>query len=1174
MTKTLLNFTEKDIEGIADSLAILERGRKYYWAGRVKSVKTNGNNVSANVVGTELYEVNIYFENGKLDGDCTCPYNYGCKHMVAVLCKLLDNRHSLKVSKLASGKGKSSLFSGISPESAIKPFVEIAGSNWMEIFCKAYDIINSKKIKIKLTKPDRTLAKIYDGKTYNVEMRKSHIASYRYNFLNRCSCNEFLDRNFCAHIASVLFLMLKKAYPEAIAKHEAETRKKLTEEKYNILISQLAKNAAIINSSKNYKLAFEFEKNHDRLLFRLKKAPVLKGGKIGNFSSISENFIKNNYKNFSEDERRILDTLFNSLENSEVYHDHTIKDSFSSSRDMELLQILRELYAKEPERFSGIHLPDEKALVEFSVINFRSHKKKMYRINIMARIGANVFNLNNQDVLILGQEKAWVYKSDGGRGILAEVATEGQRLKSLIKVSGMEMDEDFFHKFIDDHYLRLSELGNIELPKEHVVNEISDIYPKPRLFLKDYSSYFCIELRFLYGDKETTCSTNYDIMFRDKNSRIIKIKRNKEEEEKLASILASNTTRQNGTFLPLGDPLLWLTETANNLIAQGFEIYGHDKLLNCRIRSEKPFLKLGISSGINWFDLEAEASYGKEKVSFKEIASALSRHERFVKLSDGTLGVIPKKWLSQLSGVIGFLDKGDNANIFRASTAQIEIIESLLGIANKASIDEKYESIRKKFKAFREIRSVELPKNINGELRPYQKAGYDWLYFLKEFSFGGCLADEMGLGKTLQVLALLLNEKQSGNKEPSLIVVPTSLVFNWVNEIQKFTPSLTKYVHHGHVRASSAEALPDVDIIITTYGTLKNDEKILKNKNFHYIVLDESQKIKNPFAKVTKAAYTLKSKHRLVLTGTPIENNYLDLWSQFAFLNPGLLGNMDYFKESFMNSMEKTKQEERMAALRNMINPFILMRKKETVDQQLPEKQITTLYCKMNHEQRDAYESWKEKYRREIQESIEQHGFMQSKLKILQGIMRLRQVCNHPRLVDESFTGESGKFSLLSNHIEEVIGSGHKALVFSSFVKMLHLFRDYFSSKGIKFSYLDGGTRDREAEVDKFQNDPDVKIFLISIKAGGFGLNLTAADYVYIIDPWWNPAVEMQAIDRAHRIGQTNKVFIYKAITKDSIEEKILELQNSKLEIVKKVITSEDGIFKQLNKDDINNMFG
>ncbi|NCC70771.1 DEAD/DEAH box helicase, partial [bacterium] len=339
------------------------------------------------------------------------------------------------------------------------------------------------------------------------------------------------------------------------------------------------------------------------------------------------------------------------------------------------------------------------------------------------------------------------------------------------------------------------------------------------------------------------------------------------------------------------------------------------------------------------------------------------------------------------------------------------------------------------------------------------------------------------------------------------------------------------------------------------------------------IILDESQQIKNPSTRIAKAVYSLKAKNKLVMTGTPIENNLVELWSQFSFLNPGFLGKFDFFKNNFLKKISEEKDKEKMLALKNMINPFLLMRKKKLVAKELPEKQISILYCEMNEKQRKFYEIWKNKIREEIKDAIEEGGFLNAKLKILQGLTRLRQICNHPKLVDESYIGSSSKIDLIFDQIQEIIEEGHKILIFSSFIGMLKIVKEKFDVLNIDYSYLDGQSKNRQDIVNEFIENEKKKIFLISIKAGGLGLNLTVADYVFIIDPWWNPAIEMQAIDRVHRIGQKKNVFVYKTIVKDSVEEKIIELQESKKELIENLISSEEGIFKNLNQKDIDKIF-
>jgi non-specific serine/threonine protein kinase len=406
-----------------------------------------------------------------------------------------------------------------------------------------------------------------------------------------------------------------------------------------------------------------------------------------------------------------------------------------------------------------------------------------------------------------------------------------------------------------------------------------------------------------------------------------------------------------------------------------------------------------------------------------------------------------------------------------------------------------------------------------------------------------------------------------------LIIAPTSVLFNWQREIEKFTPDIDYLLHYGTKRIRDVRRLRKKSLILTTYGHLRRDISFLKDINFHYVVLDESQNIKNPHSDTAQAARNLISANRLALTGTPVENNTLELWSQFSFLSPGLLGAQGFFKENFMRPIEKEQNEQIASTLKKIIFPFILRRTKEEVVKELPPKIENVIYSPMSEGQQKIYDQVRDSYRNTIAEEIASKGLGKSAMRVLEGLTKLRQVACHPLLVDKQFEDEAGKFEALKLMIEEIISEDHKVLVFSQFVKMLTVMREYLDEEAIEYSYLDGSTKDREGAVNKFQEEKDIRIFLISLKAGGVGLNLTAADYVIHYDPWWNPAVEMQASDRAHRIGQTKKVFSYKLISKDSVEEKILKLQQQKKQLVQKLITTEGGYYKSLNKEDIIDLF-
>ena len=465
-----------------------------------------------------------------------------------------------------------------------------------------------------------------------------------------------------------------------------------------------------------------------------------------------------------------------------------------------------------------------------------------------------------------------------------------------------------------------------------------------------------------------------------------------------------------------------------------------------------------------------------------------------------------------------------------------------------------------------------MPAAFNGTLRPYQKAGYNWMRFLSEYNFGGCLADDMGLGKTVQTLALLQAQTEHSSGQASLLVMPTSLIYNWQIEASKFTPNLRVLVYTGTNRDKNAEQFANYDLVVTSYGITRIDIDILSSYYFNYVILDESQAIKNPDSLIAKCVTELKSRHRLILTGTPLENSTFDLWSQMSFINPGLLGAAKYFKNEFQQPIEKRGDIDKTRKLNVIIKPFILRRQKSQVARDLPEKFESVKYSQMTPEQEEKYEEVKSHYRNQILDTIEKSGIKKSQLLLLQGLTKLRQIANHPKMVEPDFEGGSGKLEDITYMIESAISEGHKILVFSQFVKHLSIVKEFLEDRKVDFTYLDGSTKDRQGQVEKFQNNEDIKVFLISLKAGGLGLNLTKADYVFLLDPWWNPAIEEQAVDRAHRIGQVNTVFTYKFITRNTVEEKILALQKNKLKLANDLITTEESFIKKLTTEDISEL--
>jgi SNF2 family DNA or RNA helicase len=611
----------------------------------------------------------------------------------------------------------------------------------------------------------------------------------------------------------------------------------------------------------------------------------------------------------------------------------------------------------------------------------------------------------------------------------------------------------------------------------------------------------------------------------------------------------------------------WLNENRVNLLNLGFEVsqpQSNDK----KYFVGKAVIEVEVKENIDWFDIHARIRFGEFEIPFKELRKLILKKKVEFKLPNGEIAIIPEAWLTRYADLFALSEtEGDKEKpVLRKH--HLNLVKELEdGNLAKVHISEKLRSLG----AFSGIKSYPLPGGFVGELRPYQKAGYNWLRFLNEFRLGGCLADDMGLGKTVQTLALLQEEKEAGHGT-SLLIMPTSLIYNWEMEAARFTPGLKVLNYTGTLRNKDVSRFEKYDIVLTSYGITRLDVELLQKFYFNYIILDESQVIKNPSSNIAKAVRELKSRYKLVLTGTPLENTTMDLWSQISFINPGLLGSQTYFRNEYQVPIEKKGDEAKSKKLNAIIKPFVLRRHKSQVATELPAKVEYIQHCVMTPEQEKRYEEVKSYYRGRILDLIDKEGIGNSRFMILEGLTKLRQLANHPKMIEPSYTGDSGKLEDIIHMLENAMSEGHKVLVFSQFVKHLSLVQHHLRAHKVDYAYLDGASIDRREQVERFNRDPNVKAFLISIKAGGLGLNLTEADYVFILDPWWNPAVEAQAIDRAHRIGQKRKVFTYKFITRNTVEEKILTLQQKKLKLTRELITTEESIMKQLTRDDIEQM--
>jgi SNF2 family DNA or RNA helicase len=737
-----------------------------------------------------------------------------------------------------------------------------------------------------------------------------------------------------------------------------------------------------------------------------------------------------------------------------------------------------------------------------------------------------------------------------------------------------EITKKYILQWLDKYEVTIDEKLNIERSTPEV---------KHRVMLSELNeSNLMIRPEYVYD--EVAVDFDKEIYHAAENGdRITIIQRNKEAEaavfEYLRGLHSSFKNQRNNHYyyLPFEEVMKrgWFIGMLRKVQHEGYSFAGLKELKKFRYTTDDPKITITAKTEPDWFELKVKIQWGDQEVSLKEIRQTLLNGEDTIMLENGTLGHIPEEWMNQYS--LLFRTAKEENGVLKVSKLHWTLLEDIFDKIDSKTVKADIESRKRKLLEFDTIQKAELSTLINATLRPYQQSGFHWLQALDELGWGGCLADDMGLGKTLQTISFLqfLKDKYPGSTQ--LVVCPTSLIFNWENELQKFCPTLKYHTHHGLQREFSETHFEEYDIVLTTYGVVRNDLDELNAFLWQYIILDESQAIKNPDARVTKAVLQLRSVNRIILSGTPVQNNTSDLFSQFNFLNPGLLGNREFFNREFAVPIDKLGSKEKTQHLKKLIHPFTLRRTKEQVAKDLPDKTITVLWCKMEAEQRRVYDEYREGYRKNLLKKIDEEGIGKSGLYMLEGLLRLRQICDHPALVNktEENSQSSVKIQEIIREVQENAGN-HKLLIFSQFTEMLHLIQEEFDSCGISYCYLDGSTPlpKRKEQVEKFQEDETVKAFLISLKAGGVGLNLTVADYVYIVDPWWNPAAELQAIDRAHRIGQKRKVFAYKMICKDSVEEKILQLQQRKKMLADDLIQEDSNFIKTLSRDDIEFLFG
>ncbi len=678
------------------------------------------------------------------------------------------------------------------------------------------------------------------------------------------------------------------------------------------------------------------------------------------------------------------------------------------------------------------------------------------------------------------------------------------------------------------------------------------------------------KVSFVY-DNQTVSSQNGGAGIIDRQHERILPRAPQQERHLMATLAAAGVQPPKRNYYRKSDadvqfPKRLLANVVGKLVEAGWVVEAEGNL----IRRPGQF-KLSVTSNVDWFELDGQCDFDGVSASLPALLAALRKGERYVRLDDGSQGMLPDEWLTKY-GALAELGETDG-DALRFAPSQAMLLDALLAAQPDVDVDQQFDQFRRKLRSFDGVKPHEEPPQFAGELRHYQQEGLGWLNFLQEFRFGGCLADDMGLGKTVQVLALLESRRtrtleDGRTRAPSLVVVPRSLVFNWIEEAARFTPELRVLDYTGIGRSALRDQLEQHDLIVTTYGTLRRDIAKLKDTRFDYAILDESQAIKNSQSQAAKACRLIEADYRLAMTGTPVENHLGELWSLFEFLNPGMLGRSSAFTAVSKNGRDDDNGS--LPLLSQALRPFLLRRTKEQVLTELPAKTEQTLYCEMEKKQRKQYDELRDYYRASLTRRVAESGMAKSKIHVLEALLRLRQAACHPGLLDKQKAGESSaKLETLLEQVAEVIAEGHKALIFSQFTSLLSIVRQRLDKQKIVYEYLDGRTRNRQEKVHRFQEDPACPLFLISLKAGGHGLNLTAADYVFILDPWWNPAVEAQAVDRAHRIGQIRRVFAYRLICSDTVEEKILELQKSKRDLADAIVSADNSLIRSLTAEDL-----
>lgn len=1192
---------------------ILSRGNKLYIEDAIESIvyREDIESYKITVMGSRLYTVQITISDTYHYPmiDCTCPYSGYCKHGAAALKKLLEKSYgsesnkkksktkSIRIKKMEHKKASEwRKVLGLETADNITKTLKFHGVHgYYNREYKEIEVIGQSHYRLKNDRQSNAHYYYYQYEEASIDVKKEDGAIYV-----KCNICDKKTFSFCSHQVSMLhtdddttFWFLGNLIE---GNHtDYEDLMQTIQETIGTNKKQIEKYFTIVCDKQGYRA----------------KA---KKGVVANSSYLDEvlNFIDNDVSEFAPIDKNtkqdgyalVWDAEDLSIVKGKMNKTKTKISSHLSEVDMYSIidQKLRSFYM---DLSYLISMDDTTGIIKFlkDSVDYISSKINMINTHY-GEIKKSYLN-----PLIIKDDFLKIRLIFSYENPITNVTLELYTDKELVpldevdkyssymaflKGSAYIFNSKYGHKFIDlfkrvngelvifDEVAKSSELYQFLMLADDIVNDGYELRElsggKKEIYIDQAGGFISMRPMLTYDEEK------YDIL----ESRIIRdYSSNIGLEANLEEVTSfTEEFRELLSLLEMENEILSSIMISENKITydrkfleildfcgtHDIEVLGDEDVLFSTYTTAKPSINISFSSGIDWFDSNVELAFGDLNVTSSQWVDAIKEKRNYVLLSNGKKGILPDKWLKKLKQLSSVGEVSKNGNI-KINKLRFNVLDDMFEDIDDEALKEEITKKKEALANYEVNKSYKMPRGLKAKLRPYQKQGYQWMKFLEEFGFGGCLADDMGLGKTIQVLTLLLDQKKQ-KKGTSLVVVPRSLLFNWQTEIDKFTPTILAHIHHGVARTIDEDEFSKRDIIITTYDTCVRDIEQFSNIHFNYIILDESQAIKNPNSKRYKAMRLLKADHRLVMTGTPVENNSLDLFAQFSFINPGLLGSLTSFKNNFARRIDVNNDVEATDTLRKIMYPFILRRKKENVAKDLPQKTESILYCEMDKVQRAMYEELKNNIRIDLNKNIAKEGINKSKFKILDGLLRLRQMCNATQLTSKNLVSAKKKSVKIDTLIEQLKDLGiHKALVFSQFVGMLSIVRERLDKEGMKYAYLDGSTRNRQKAVSDFMEDDTCNIFLISIKAGNSGLNLTKADYVYILDPWWNPAIEAQAIDRTHRIGQDKPIFAYKMICKDTIEEKIVQLQSKKKKLASDLVQADENVFKSLGKEDLMSLF-